>query len=84
MSSQIIGPGLFFDSWDLWRHYGEGIRLPPSSSRFEHNFTGLRISGMRNRYFKKRGLIKFMPNSCTPFYKIKHLVKRGCMIGEKI
>ena len=31
----IIGPGPFFgDSRDLWRHHGEGIGLPPSSSSF--------------------------------------------------
>ena len=29
--------GTFF-----WRHHGEGIGLPPSSSRFEHHFTGLK------------------------------------------
>ena len=42
MSPHIIGVGIFFgDSGDLWRHHGGGIGLPPSSSRFEHDFTGL-------------------------------------------
>ena len=37
MSPHIIGSGLFFgNSGDLWRHNGEGIGLPPSSSRFGH------------------------------------------------